>query len=80
MDTLALSLGRAKQSLAVTLHRIRQALLECLTRAESEGVSEWVRFPRDFDLDRLLDGLVWNQLSHGETRPTRTDFDFRRSR
>lgn len=37
MDTLATRLGRAKQSLAVTLHRIRQTLLECLQNAESEG-------------------------------------------
>ena len=37
MDTLAKNLGRAKESLAVTLHRIRQALLQCLKNAEAEG-------------------------------------------
>jgi RNA polymerase sigma-70 factor (ECF subfamily) len=37
MEVLADRLGRAKQSLAVTLHRIRQTLLECLQRTEREG-------------------------------------------
>lgn len=37
MDRLAERMGRAKQSLAVTLHRIRQALLECVEKAEAGG-------------------------------------------
>lgn len=36
LDVLAARLGRAKQSLAVTLHRIRQTLQKCLEKAEAE--------------------------------------------
>jgi RNA polymerase sigma-70 factor (ECF subfamily) len=37
MESLAKRIGRAKQSLAVTLHRIRQTLLQCLENADHSG-------------------------------------------
>jgi len=37
MEVLAGRVGRTKQSLAVTLHRIRRVLLRCLENAEREG-------------------------------------------